>query len=171
MVVDSTADFRGLAGNLAFSLSLYAGQMCTTPADHLRAGDGIATDQGRKGFGEVAAAIADATYEAAGAIRRARPRYSARSSREATLAAARGGARRGRRARLARARAPAVPQARVRTPLIVELARPSGHDLAECFGPVTFVVATDTAEHRLAFAATRETHGAITARCTRPIAT
>src|SRR6185312_9451873 len=31
VIVDSAADFPGLVRNLAFSLSLYAGQMCTAP--------------------------------------------------------------------------------------------------------------------------------------------
>ena len=31
IVIDSTSDFRGLCNNIAFSLSLYSGQMCTAP--------------------------------------------------------------------------------------------------------------------------------------------
>ena len=31
VVVDSTDNLRGVLGNLAFSFTLYTGQMCTTP--------------------------------------------------------------------------------------------------------------------------------------------
>ena len=31
IVVDSTDDLKGMLGNLAFSFSLYSGQMCTAP--------------------------------------------------------------------------------------------------------------------------------------------
>src|SRR5512145_334791 len=60
VVIDSTADFKGLANNLAFSLSLYSGQMCTTPQNIFVPKGGIETDQGHKRFDEVARAIADA---------------------------------------------------------------------------------------------------------------
>ncbi len=35
VIVDSTDDYRGMLRNLAFSLSLYSGQMCTTPQNLL----------------------------------------------------------------------------------------------------------------------------------------
>ena len=41
--------------NLAFSLSLYSGQMCTTPQNILVPGGGFATDQGHKSFDAFAA--------------------------------------------------------------------------------------------------------------------
>ena len=44
----------GMLANLAFSLSLYSGQMCTTPQDLLIPADGIATDAGRKTVDEFA---------------------------------------------------------------------------------------------------------------------
>ncbi len=60
VVIDSTDDYKGMLGNLAFSLSLYSGQMCTTPQNLLIPQDGISTDQGPKSFDEVAADIAGA---------------------------------------------------------------------------------------------------------------
>src|SRR5215207_1169252 len=41
VVIDSTDDYRGMLANLAFSLSLYSGQMCTTPQNLLVPRDGI----------------------------------------------------------------------------------------------------------------------------------
>lgn len=48
IVVDSTDDYRGMLANLAFSLSLYSGQMCTTPQNLLIPRDGITTDMRRQ---------------------------------------------------------------------------------------------------------------------------
>ena len=42
-VVDSTDDYAGMLANLAFSLCLYSGQMCTTPQDLLVPADGVGT--------------------------------------------------------------------------------------------------------------------------------
>ena len=53
VVIDSTDDYKGMLGNLAFSLSLYSGQMCTTPQNLLIPRDGITTDAGPKSYDEV----------------------------------------------------------------------------------------------------------------------
>lgn len=60
IVVDSTDDYRGMLSNLAFSLSLYSGQMCTTPQNLLIPRDGITTDAGAKTYEEVVTDIAAA---------------------------------------------------------------------------------------------------------------
>src|SRR6266568_4015647 len=60
VIVDSTDDFAGMCRNLAFSLTLYSGQMCTTPQNVLIAREGIHTEGGHKAFVEVAQGIADA---------------------------------------------------------------------------------------------------------------
>src|SRR3954451_16134575 len=44
VVVDSTDDFAGLCQNLAFSFSLYSGQMCTAPQNVYVPSTGIETD-------------------------------------------------------------------------------------------------------------------------------
>ena len=58
VLVDSTANYKGMLSNLAFSLSLYSGQMCTTPQNLLIPRDGIRTDEGPKTFDEVVADLA-----------------------------------------------------------------------------------------------------------------
>jgi phenylacetic acid degradation protein paaN len=60
VVLHSTGDFEGLCRNLAFSLSLYSGQMCTAPQNIFVPQHGIATDQGRKSFDEIGQALATA---------------------------------------------------------------------------------------------------------------
>ena len=60
VIVESTDDYKGMLANLAFSLSLYSGQMCTTPQNLLIPRDGIRTDEGPKSFDEVTADLARA---------------------------------------------------------------------------------------------------------------
>ncbi|CAM5252050.1 phenylacetic acid degradation protein PaaN [Streptomyces hirsutus] len=60
VVVESAGDYQGMLANLALSLSLYSGQMCTTPQNLLIPRDGITTDQGPKSFDEVVADLAQA---------------------------------------------------------------------------------------------------------------
>lgn len=60
VVIDSTDDYKGLLQNLAFTLSLYSGQMCTTTQNVFVPRDGIDTDAGRKGFDEVGTDLAGA---------------------------------------------------------------------------------------------------------------
>ena len=56
VLIESTSDYAGMLANLAFSLVLYSGQMCTTPQDLLVPAAGIETDQGHKDVAELAAA-------------------------------------------------------------------------------------------------------------------
>src|SRR4051812_3037560 len=60
VVVDSTDDYRGMLANLAFSLSLYSGQMCTTPQNLLIPAAGITTDEGPRSYDEVVTDLAAA---------------------------------------------------------------------------------------------------------------
>ncbi|MBT4529790.1 MAG: phenylacetic acid degradation protein PaaN [Phycisphaerae bacterium] len=57
VIIDSVAQMRAVSGNLAFSLCLYSGQMCTTPQNIFIPKDGIETDEGHLSFDEVAGAI------------------------------------------------------------------------------------------------------------------
>ncbi|TVT59391.1 MAG: phenylacetic acid degradation protein PaaN [Azoarcus sp. PHD] len=55
VVIESTDSYKAMMRNLAFTLSLYSGQMCTTTQAILVPAGGIDTDQGHKSFDEVAA--------------------------------------------------------------------------------------------------------------------
>src|SRR5205814_6569704 len=66
VIVDSTDDFAGMCRNLAFSLTLYSGQMCTTPQNVLVPRDGIDTADAHLSFSEVAQGIADAVGKLTG---------------------------------------------------------------------------------------------------------
>ena len=153
IVVDSTKDFKGLARNIAFSLSLYTGQMCTAPQNIYVPSDGIETSEGHLTFDQVAAGIAEAVGKLLGDPARAVEILGAVQN-DSVL----------RRLEAARSlgaivldtRAiehPAFPQATIRTPLIVKLnAVDRAKYLNEWFGPIAFVIATESTDESLEIA-------------------
>ncbi|MGG7572715.1 phenylacetic acid degradation protein PaaN [Streptomyces sirii] len=149
VVIESTDDYKGMLSNLAFSLSLYSGQMCTTPQNLLIPRDGITTDAGPKSYDEVVSDLAGAVGGLLGDDARANallgaivnPQVKERIEAAAGL---------GEVALASREVAnPEFPGATVRTPVIVKLdgAKPDSEAayLSECFGPVSFAVAVDSA--------------------------
>ncbi|KUH36867.1 MULTISPECIES: phenylacetic acid degradation protein PaaN [Streptomyces] len=148
VVVDSTDDYRGMLANLAFSLSLYSGQMCTTPQNLLIPRDGIATDAGHKTYDEVVTDLAAAMDGLLGDDARANGLLGALVNPDvkARLEAAAG---LGEVALASReVTHPDFPDAVVRTPLVVKLdgSKPDAEAayMSECFGPVSFAVSVDS---------------------------
>jgi phenylacetic acid degradation protein paaN len=168
VLIESTPDYAGMLANLAFSLVLYSGQMCTTPQDLLVPAGGIDTDQGHKDVAELAAdlgAAIDATMgpdaqavELLGAI----ANDGVLGRLDAAAARATGA---GRVAVPSRAIGhPAFSGARVRTPLVVHASEGSPEILAECFGPVSYLVSTpDAAASVTMFRQVAGAKGALTA--------
>ncbi|NBE52230.1 phenylacetic acid degradation protein PaaN [Streptomyces boluensis] len=149
VIVESTDDYKGMLANLAFSLSLYSGQMCTTPQNLLIPGDGITTDQGPKSYDEVVTDLAGAVDALLGDDARANALLGALVNPDvkARLEAAAG---LGEVALASREISnPEFPGAVVRSPLMVKLdgTKPDADApyLEECFGPVSFAVAVDSA--------------------------
>ncbi|MDK1342224.1 phenylacetic acid degradation protein PaaN [Streptomyces sp. 378] len=149
VVLHSTSDYKGMLSNLAFSLSLYSGQMCTTPQNLLVPREGISTDQGPKSYDEVVADLAQSVDGLLGDDARANALLGAivNPDVKARLEAASG---LGEVALASREIAnPDFPGAVVRTPVIVKLdgAKPDAEAayMSECFGPVSFAVAVDSA--------------------------
>ncbi|GAA1907624.1 phenylacetic acid degradation protein PaaN [Streptomyces durmitorensis] len=148
VVVDSTDNYKGMLSNLAFSLSLYSGQMCTTPQNLLIPRDGITTDAGPKSYDDVVSDLAASVNGLLGDDARANGILGALVNPDvkARLEAATG---LGEVALPSREISnPEFPDAVVRTPVIVKLdgAKPDAEAvyLNECFGPVSFAVAVDS---------------------------
>ncbi|WP_438292832.1 phenylacetic acid degradation protein PaaN [Streptomyces sp. HUAS TT7] len=148
VVIDSTDNYKGMLANLSFSLSLYSGQMCTTPQNLLIPRDGITTDAGKKSYDEVVGDLAGAVGGLLGDDARANALLGALVNPDVKtrLDAAPG---LGEVALPSREVAnPEFPDAVVRTPVIVKLdgAKPDAEAvyLSECFGPVSFAVAVDS---------------------------
>ena len=164
IVVDGTADFKGLVRNIAFSLSLYTGQMCTAPQNIYVPKDGIDTPEGHLTFDQVAAGLADGVAKLLGDSARAVEILGAVQN-DGVL----------RRLEAARSLGPIVldtraiehpsfPGATIRTPLIVKLsAIDRAKYLNEWFGPIAFVIATESTAESLEIARDAVIgHGALT---------
>ncbi|MGY0485564.1 phenylacetic acid degradation protein PaaN [Streptomyces sp. WG-D5] len=155
VVVDSTDDYKGMLANLAFSLSLYSGQMCTTPQNILVPREGITTDAGPKTYDEVVADLARSVGGLLGDDARANGILGALVNPDvkARLDAAPGI---GEVALPSREISnPDFPDAVVRTPVIVKLdgarkywetADAEAAYMSECFGPVSFAVSVDSSD-------------------------
>ena len=167
IVIDGTGDYKGMLRNLAFTLSLYSGQMCTTSQALLVPAGGIDTDAGRKSYDEVCADLAQAVrkflekpevaHAVLGAIQ------SADTLKRIEEAAS------GQYGKVVLAPEkltnPEFPGAEVRTPVL--LACDTGREdayMTERFGPISFVVKTADTPSAIALAERIvATHGALTA--------
>lgn len=160
IVVAATDDFAGMCANIAFSLALYSGQMCTAPQDIFVPASGIATDDGHKSFGEVAAGIAAAVDALLTDPARASGVCGAIANPATVerVEAARG------LGRIVRESAP-LAKGRSATPLIVTVgAAATAAYEEERFGPISFVISVGDADEGIARAADlAQRKGAITA--------
>ncbi|OJB34244.1 phenylacetic acid degradation protein PaaN [Burkholderia ubonensis] len=164
IVIDSVDDLKAAAKNIAFSLSLYSGQMCTAPQNIYVPRGGVRTADGHASFDEVAQAIAVAVQKLTGDPARSVELIGAIQNDGVT-------ARIDDARKLGRVLAdslalqhPAFPDARVRTPLVLQLDATDREKFTqEWFGPISFVIATDSTAQSLDLAgAIAAEHGALT---------
>jgi phenylacetic acid degradation protein paaN len=164
-VIDSVDDMKAAARNTAFSLALYSGQMCTAPQNIYVPRDGIRTSEGTLSFDDVAKSLAGAVeklasdparaVELTGAIQNDGVIQRIEEARKLGVV-------------LADSQTlvhPAFPDARVRSPLMLKLdARTDAPQFTkEWFGPVSFVIATDSTAQSLELAGSiAAEHGALT---------
>jgi phenylacetic acid degradation protein paaN len=165
VVIDSTENFKAMCQNLAFSFSLYTGQMCTAPQNVFVPAGGISTDQGEKSPAEVGAGIGAALDKLLGDDSRAvellggvvnpgvLERLESAGSRGDVLVESR------------TVKHPAYPEATVRTPTIVGLSAADAEVYeSECFGPVAYLISTSGTDESIElFRDTVKRHGAMTA--------
>jgi len=164
VILDSAEDLKGVFRNLSVSMTMYGGQMCTTPQnlfvprDGIRvAGDVVPYDEVVAGFvGAIDGLLSDddRASDILGAIKdeAALERINAAAEGHEVLLESRA---------IKNSR---FPEAVVRSPVIVEV---EGADKAaymrEMFGPVIFVVAADSTKQSLELAAeSAQRNGAIT---------
>ena len=162
IVIARTDDFAGMCANIAFSLSLYSGQMCTAPQNIYVPKGGIETNEGHRSFDAVAMGIAAAVDDlladparavsVCGAI--ANPATIARIETVRGLG------------KVIRESTPvAAGEARTASPLILAVdADQTDTYEEERFGPIAFIVAVADAADGVARAASlARRKGAITA--------
>lgn len=165
VIVDSVDDLRAVTGNLGFTLCLYSGQMCTTSQNFYIPREGIETGEGHRSFDDVAQALGKAIDWLLSDPKRGAEVLGAVQN-ETTI----------ERVSEAVARASEIiragssienemfPGARTMSPTLIKVdATDEAQYMQEVFGPVAFVIATDSTEQsiELASRSARE-HGAIT---------
>jgi phenylacetic acid degradation protein paaN len=165
VVIDSTADLAGMVRNLAMSLTLYSGQMCTTPQNLFVPAGGITAGGEHVAFDDVVRALVAALDAFTAAPEKAVEILGAIAS-DATLARIdEENAKPGVVRPSAALEHPKFPGARIRTPLVAVVdASERDRFSREAFGPIAFVVKTVDTDESLRLATEEaKSKGAITA--------
>ena len=166
IVIDSTNAYKAMLGNLAFTLSLYSGQMCTTSQALFVPAGGIETEDGPKSYDEVCADLARAVerflgkpevaHAVLGAIQSADTLERIKLANSGELG----------KVVLASSKLdnPEFPGAEVRTPVLIACdAADEKLYMEERFGPISFIVkVADTAAAIALSERVVSTHGALT---------
>ena len=166
IVVDSTDAYKLMLRNLAFTLSLYSGQMCTTSQVLFVPADGIETEDGPKSYDDVCADLAS-TIEGTLAKPEVALAVLGALQSAATLARiheANSGALGKVILTSKKLNNPEFPDAEVHTPVLLACdAADEKSYMEERFGPITFVVkVADTAAAIALSERIVTTHGALT---------
>ena len=146
-IIDSVDDLRAMTSNMAFTLSLYSGQMCTTTQNIFVPRDGVKVAGEKKSFDEIAQAIVGAVNWLLGDPKRASEILGALQN-DATLQRVDATATEPHTSVL-RPSQPAAneafPKARTRSPLILKVdGTQKARYMHEMFGPIACIVATDS---------------------------
>jgi len=164
VVIESTDNYKAMLRNLAFTLSLYSGQMCTTTQAIIVPADGIETPEGRVGFNQVADDLGGAIAKFLSDAATANAVLGAIQSDD-TLARIEEAPRWGQVVLASKAiENPEFPNARVRTPVLLKCDAADEKAYAvERFGPISFVVKAKDVTSAIALSErlTME-HGALT---------
>ncbi|HOE42921.1 MAG TPA: phenylacetic acid degradation protein PaaN [Rhodoferax sp.] len=167
IVIDSTDAYKPMLRNLAFTLSLYSGQMCTTSQALFVPASGIDTEVGHKSYDEVCADLARAIEACLAKPEVALAVLGAVQSTDTLARVALADSGKLGRVLLASKKLenPEFPNAEVRTPVLLACdAADEAAYMEERFGPISFVVKTaDTASAVALSERVIATHGAMTA--------
>jgi phenylacetic acid degradation protein paaN len=164
IIIDSTADFKGMTKNIALSLSLYSGQMCTAPQNIYIPKTGIDTSAGHLSYDQIVATLSEGiskllsdparAVEVLGAIQNTSVLDRLEQAREL--------------GKIVLDRQPLIhpqfPDAKIRTPLLLQVdATEENKFMQEWFGPIAFVIPTSDTAHSSALARKGALeHGALT---------
>ena len=164
VILDSAADLGAVAQNLAMSVALYSGQMCTKPQNIFLPKSGMTVAGQSVPYAEVVRALAEAIQGLA-THPKAGPAVLGAIQADATAARLQQAKASGLKVLLEPATVanPDFPQARLNVPALLEAdpAKPETFE-RELFGPIALVIPTDSTEHSLRLARDLAlTHGAI----------
>jgi len=154
MIIDSTTDLTAMANNVAFSVALYSGQMCTRPQNFFIPKGGILVNGEKVSYDEVVEAITKAiqglvTHPKAGpavcgAIQN--PNTYNRIQQAKTT-----------KGKLLldthKVENPEFPNARTASPIVLEIPADDYHVYShEAFGPIVYIIPTDGTAHSVELA-------------------
>ncbi|NMM26618.1 MAG: phenylacetic acid degradation protein PaaN [Glaciimonas sp.] len=167
IVIDSTDAYQSMLRNLAFTLSLYSGQMCTTSQALFVPAGGIETEDGHKSYDEVCSDLARAVESFLSKPEVAHAVLGAIQSVDTLTRISEADSGLLGRVILASRKLsnPEFPQAEVRTPILLACdAADEKAYMEERFGPISFIVkVADTAAAIALSERIIATHGALTA--------
>jgi phenylacetic acid degradation protein paaN len=167
IVIDSTDAYKPMLRNLAFTLALYSGQMCTTSQALFVPAGGIETEDGHKSYDEVCADLARAIDGFLSKPEVAHAVLGAMQSADTLKRVVEADSGALGKVILASKKLenPEFPKAEVRTPVLLACdAADEKAYMEERFGPITFVVkVADTAAAIALSERIVSTHGALTA--------
>ena len=165
IILDSVEDLKAVTANIAFSVCLYSGQMCTAPQNIFIPKSGIRSDGGQISFDEAADAVVGAVnqllsdpkraVEVLGAIQ------NASTVQRIEKAAVSGGTVLRPSERVSHER---YPDARVYSPVVLKVdADRQDLYMREVFGPIVYIVQTQSTAQSIELAAgAARMQGAIT---------
>lgn len=173
VILDSFSDLKGAMQNLAFSVSLYSGQMCTCPQNIYIPKSGVTVDGKNISYEEI---VKEFTLAIEGLVNheKAGPGTLGAIQNPATVDRIQKAAASGAKVLLASKSVvnPEFPEARIATPLVIEVSKDRKEIYEhEWFGPIVMIIPTDSTEESIALAQKLSlTQGAITcaAYCTHP---
>lgn len=166
IVIDSTDTYKAMLRNLAFTLSLYSGQMCTTSQAIFVPANGIETEDGHKSYDDVCADLAKAV---SGFLSKPEVAHAVLGAVQSTdtlkrIEQADSGVLGKVVLASSKLENPDFPKAVVRTPVLLACdAADEKAYMEERFGPISFIVkVADTAAGIALSERATCTHGALT---------
>jgi phenylacetic acid degradation protein paaN len=154
IILDSVNDLKAVLGNIAFSASLYSGQMCTAPQNIFVSKGGVQTAEGLVSYEDVVKGIAAAIT---GLVDNPKAGPGTLGAIQAEVTHKRVLDAKNLGGNLVLDSKAIVNEefkdARIATPVVIEVDKTQGAVYnRECFGPILFVIKTDGVEDSLALA-------------------
>jgi phenylacetic acid degradation protein paaN len=168
ILIDSVNDADKIFQNIAFSISLYSGQMCTAPQNIYISKDGIQTSNGHLSFDECVTGIHNALSNLLGNPKAAAPTLGAIQNQFTIDRINNKMNEMNNNSKLIEVDLEVVndefKDARIALPkLLVINADSTQASMEECFGPLSFIIKTNSYEDSLSLMkSSGEEHGAIT---------
>lgn len=165
VIIDSANDLKGVLGNLAFSVALYSGQMCTAPQNFFIPATGVKTPEGVVSYDDVVAMFKESVAGLAKHPKMGAGTLGAIQS-DATIERAKNSSSLGGNILLGSE--PVLNEqyqnARLLVPTIIEVdASETDKYTKELFGPIVLVIKTKDTDESIALASRLAAeHGAIT---------